>query len=451
MVQYLGSEQAGYYGLIASYLTVFSFFVDIGMSQLIVKKISEEKEHTQKYLNNYFVVQFILAVAFMVIMDAFVYFADYPQQLKLALYVAAIGLLTTSVSLPFRAVIISYQKLTVTAKVNFINALINGAIMVLAIVLRKDVMFLAMITVTIGIFDLVVYYFFVQKHYAKFKWEFDWPFIKMLLIMNKPFMLLTLFSIYNRVDGLILPHLRSFVENGYYSVAYKFWDTLAFVPGVIGISLYPFFAESIKRKAMGDVKKGLEIYTRYMIAIGVPMTVGAFMLAKPITLTFFGTEFLPAAPALWILVTAVSVLFIYTPVNSLIISQLTKSATKVTGITLFFNIAANLIFIPIYGFVAAAVVTLCSELIQTIGYTVIVRKRIVPFAFLSNFSKPILAAAVMALAIFALSDFNLLLVIAAAGFVYAAVLLILKFFHREDFELFKAAVNLRKQVEPQEP
>ncbi len=451
LVQYLGPEQAGYYGLIASYLTVFSFFVDIGMSQLVIKKISEEKENAKKYLSNYFIIQFLLALAFMVIMDAFIFFADYPQELKVSLYVAAFGLLTTSISLPFRAVIIAYQNLTLTAKVNFFNSLINAAIMVLTIALHKGVLFLALITVFIGLFDLIVYGIVVHKKFVAFSLDMDRDFIKKLLILNLPFTLLTLFSIYNRVDGLILPHLRSFTENGYYSAAYKFWDTLAFVPGVIGISLYPFFAESLKRNAIDDVKKGLETYTRYMIALGVPMSVGAFLLAKPITLSFYGNDFLPAAPALWLLVTAVSVLFIYTPINSLMVSQLTKTATKITCVTLIFNVTANLVFIPIYGFVVAAAVTLISELIQTVGYTIAVKRHIVQFSFLVNFIKPIIASAIMAAAILLLGDLEIWLVIAIAGIVYTAALLLIKFFHREDFELLKAAVSFKKPVTPDGP
>src|SRR3989338_6414111 len=84
LVQYLGPEQAGQYGLLSSYLMVFSFFVDLGMSQMVIKKISEDKTHADKYLNNYFIVQFFLAVIFMIIMDVFVFFANYPNEVKQA-------------------------------------------------------------------------------------------------------------------------------------------------------------------------------------------------------------------------------------------------------------------------------------------------------------------------------------------------------------------------------
>jgi O-antigen/teichoic acid export membrane protein len=450
LIQYLGPDQAGQYGLLSSYLTVFSFFVDIGMSQLVIKKISEDREHAQKYLNNYFFIQLALALAFTVIMAAFVFFADYPAVVKLALYVTSLSLFATSASLPFRAVVIAFQKLTFNAYVNFWNSMINAAVMYLTVVLDKGIVFLSFTALIIGLFDFVVYGWVVHKRYATFKFEYDKAFIKQLFIWNIPFTLLTLFSIYNRVDGLLLPHLRNFTENGYYSAAYKIWDTLAFVPGLIGISLYPFFSEAMNRRATGEVKKGLETYTRYMIAIGIPMSVGVFVLAKPITLALFGTAFLPAVPAVWLLVMAVSVLFIYTPANSLIVSHLTKTATKITGFTLLFNIVANLIFIPTFGFVAAAVITLLCELFQMVNYTFFIKKDVVRFAFFRNFVKPIVAAAAMAAFLYFFHDHNLWLTIAAGGIIYAVVLLALRFFHAEDFELFKAAIRLRNTAPPSE-
>lgn len=446
LVQYLGPEAAGQFGLLASFLTVFNFFVDLGMSQLVIKKISEDKSNAGKYLTNFFGIQFLLGLMFMVIMDVIVVLADYPAQVKYALYVTAFSLLVTSLSLPFRAVIIAFQRLTINAKINFINAIINSGMMGVAIILKLDIFYLSFIAVAVGLIDMVVYGIVVHRDFTPFKFDFDKQFIKLLFVWNLPFTLLTLFSIYNRIDGLLLPHLRDFTENGYYAAAYKFWDTLAFVPGVIGITLYPYFAEILNKGLLDQVKKGLETYSRYMIAIGLPMAVGGFLLAEPLTSAFFGKEFLPAAPALWLLVAAVAVLFIYTPANSLMVSRLTKTATVITGFNLLFNISANLILIPRYGFVAAAAVTLVSETIQLVGYVYFIKRRVVRFSIFRYLLKPTIASAVMGWVILVLANSNIWLLLAAGGLSYGFVLLLLGFFHREDWEMLMNAVTVKKQL-----
>lgn len=451
LVQYLGPDVAGQYGLLSSYLLVFSFFVDLGMSQLVIKKISEDKTHASKYLNNYFLIQFFLGVAFMIVMDAVIYLADYPIEVKQALYVAGFGLLLSALSLPFRSVINAFQRLTVIARVNFINSIINGAMMVLAIIFREDLFFLSFISVAISIFDIVVYGYLVNKKFTPFKLEFDKSFAKQLFAWTLPFMLLTLFSVYNRVDTLLLSHFRSFTETGYYSAAYKFWDTLSFIPSVIGISLYPFFAESLSKGLKDQVRSGLETYTRYMIALALPLALGAYLVAKPLTLAFYGQDFAPAAPALWLLVSAVSLLLIYAPANSLIISGSTKTATKITGSTLLLNLILNVIFIPRYGFVAAAAVTVLSELNQAFWYWIFIKRNILEYHFLRFFVKPIIAGGLMAIAVIYLRGYNLWLAIIAGAAVYAISLLLFGFFKKEDWLLFKTAIDIRKPINLETP
>ncbi len=448
LIQYLGPESAGQFGLLAAYLTVFAFFVDLGMQQLVIKKISEDKTQATKYLGNYFVIQFLLGLGFMLLMDAIVWQAHYPILVKHSLYITALGLLLSSLTMPMMAVINGYQRLGIIAKINFVNSVLNGGMMLLAVVLKQNIFFLAFIPVIVSGLDILIYSFIVHRKFTPFKLQFDTKFWKQLFIWNTPFMLLTIFSIYNRIDSLLLPHLRSFTENGYYTAVYKFWDTLAFLPAVVAAALFPYFSEKLAKGEHEVVKKVLTIYTRYMIALAIPLTVGAYVLAHKLTVSFFGQNFAPAAPALWLLVAAVSVLFIYVPVNSLIISQRTKTATKVTAVTLIVNLALNIWLIPKYGFVMAAIITLGSELMQLIGYTYFVQTKIVSFTYFRNFVKPVIAGLVMGVVIYFLRDWNLILVIVAGGIVYSVVLLALRFFEKEDRELLAASINFRKKIEP---
>lgn len=451
LIQYLGPEQAGQYGLLAAFLTVFGFFVDLGMQQLVIKKISENRAEAGKYLGNYFVIQFILGIGFMTILDVIVMSVNYPPLVKQALYITGVGLLLSSMTMPLMAVINGFQKLSIIARVNFVNSLINAGMLLLAIVYHKNILFLAFIPAVISLFDLIVYSFIVHRKITAFKFQFDWKFWQQLFIWNTPFMLLTIFSIYNRIDTLILPHLRSFTENGYYTAVYKFWDTLAFLPAVVAAALYPYFADQMARGQKDEARSALIIYTRYMVALAIPLTVGAYMLASRITVTFFGPAFAPAATALWLLVAAVSVLFIYVPVNSLIISQRTKTATVITGCTLLFNLGLNLLLIPRFGFIVAAAVTLASELIQLIGYTIVVQRKIITFPYSVNFIKPIIAGSIMAVGLNLLNFLNLWLLILIGGLVYAASLLVIGFFRRADWELLKSSINFRQKIEVDVP
>jgi O-antigen/teichoic acid export membrane protein len=186
-----------------------------------------------------------------------------------------------------------------------------------------------------------------------------------------------------------------------------------------------------------------------MIALALPLVVGAFLISNDLILAFYGPTFLPAGKALWILVAAVSVLMIYAPANSLILSQQTKAATKIIGFTLLFNFTTNLIFIPRFGFAAAAVTTLASELIQAVCYSYVIKRKILSYQIFRSFIKPLVAAVVMAILVWqALPLAGIWLTVLLAAFVYGLALVLLKFFHREDVELFKSAVDIRKKLDP---
>ncbi len=448
LIQYLGPEAAGQYGLLAAYLTVFSFFVDLGMQQLVIKKISEDKTHVAKYLGNYLSIQMVLGLFFMGLMDIIVWQAGYPPLVANSLYVIALSLFLSSMTMPLMAVINGFQKLSMIARVNFFNSLVNAGMMLIAVVFTKSIFFLAFIPVVVAGIDILIYSIIVHRKFTPVKFAFEWEFWKQLLIWNLPFMLLTIFSIYNRIDTLILPHLRNFTENGYYTAVYKFWDTLAFLPAVVAAALYPYFSDILSRGQKDEAARTIATYTRYMIALAVPLSVGAFVLSHKLTVAFFGQEFAPAAPALWLLVLAVSALMVYVPVNSMIISQRTRTATKVTGLTLLFNVGANFLLVPKFGFVMAAGITLVSELIQLVGYTWVVQRKVVSFPYLKNFVKPLAAGASMGIVIYFLQNENLALVILSGAVVYGAALFVIGFFEKADKDLLVASINFRQKVEP---
>jgi O-antigen/teichoic acid export membrane protein len=450
LLDYFGPDIAGQYALISGFLMIANIFVDLGMQQLIIKKVSENLSEAKWYLSNYFGIQFLLGFGFMLVLDAIAITSHYPEIVKNALYVTGLSLFISSLTYPFMAIINAYQRLHIIAIVNFINSMINVGMILLTIHLHKNIFFLSFVNLFAAVVDLIIYVYIVNRRFTKFEWKFDYNLWKGLFIVNLPFTLITIFSVYNRVDTLLIPHLRSFTENGYYGAAYKFWDTLAFIPAIVTASLYPFFSESLVKGQKDNVRKGLEAYTRYMISLALPLIVGSYLLSYRLTLTFLKAKFAPAASVLWILVAAVAVLFIYSPVNSLIISQKTKTAAKIIAFTFLLNLMLNLIFIPKYGFVAAGVVTLISECVQWIGYTYVVKKSIIDFTLFRHFIKPGVAALIMGIVIKLTYHLNLFIIVPVAMGVYFFVLYISRFFHKEDRTLLFGGLKITPSVAPVE-
>ena len=136
-----------------------------------------------------------------------------------------------------------------------------------------------------------------------------------------------------------------------------------------------------------------------------------------------------------------ALLFIYIVVNSLVISQLTKFAMAITGVNVLVNIIGNIILLPRYGIIAAAGMTIASEALQGIFYFYFVRKKITDFRFFSLIWQPALASLIMGFVVWNMRSLNLFIVVAAAVLVYGLILLILRFFKKDDIQFVKSLLS----------
>jgi len=100
----------------------------------------------------------------------------------------------------------------------------------------------------------------------------------------------------------------------------------------------------------------------HMVAGGLPIAVGGWLLALPLVTAVFGTAYGPAAPAFAILVWSIPLSLVRDiPIVALITHGQERTVLRVTGIVVVLNIALNLALIPRFGMVGAAVATVVTE------------------------------------------------------------------------------------------
>ncbi len=442
LFRYLGPFGSGQYQFVLSYVLIFSTVVDFGVQQFITKRISEDGENIKKYFHNFIAFEVLAALCLYALLLAVAYFRGYEQVVFKAVAVTGLGMVANALCYPFLAVMTARQDLKKVALINFLNSLVNISIIFLAIWLKKYIIFLASVQLIFGILDLILYRVFIRKHIAKpdifkaFK-DFDFSVIVNILKAAWPFALLVGFSaIYNRIDVIIIAKFLNFTQTGLYTAAYKFFDLLNFFPASVSHVLFPVLAGLMAGKMITDVRITLEKYLRLMITIALPMAVGGMILSKQLMFLIAGGEFAASAPVLSILIWAVAILFIYIPVNSLVISQLTKKAMVITGANVLINIIGNIILIPILGIKAAAIMTVVSELLQGIFYFYFVRKNITHFKFLSILWKPALASAMMGFVVWQAREMNLIYSMIIGAGVYGLILVLIGFIKKEDINSF---------------
>lgn len=178
----------------------------------------------------------------------------------------------------------------------------------------------------------------------------SWP-VGLALILN---------IIYFRIDVFILSNFRSAADVGVYGLAYQFFEASLAVPIFFANALYPSLIK-VYREEAASFKSQITHWLKILIGVSTLLTLALFIVAAFIPLVYSG-QFQGSTQALRILAAGVPFFFATALLwHVLIILGKQKILIYVYLAGAIFNLLANLILIPIYGYLAAAVVTVASE------------------------------------------------------------------------------------------
>src|SRR5438552_2383087 len=177
----------------------------------------------------------------------------------------------------------------------------------------------------------------------------SWPLFVNQLLQN----------LFFKVDALLLPGLASNVAAGVYAAAYKVSEGAGIISSSFTLALFPRLSRET------DLSGAYRLALRSLLQIAFPLGVGVALLSEPIVALVGGREYLPDSAL------ALSILICYLPLSYangltqyvLIAAGKQRLLTGAFVAALVFNVAANLLLIPRFGYVGAAWVTVASEVV----------------------------------------------------------------------------------------
>jgi O-antigen/teichoic acid export membrane protein len=123
----------------------------------------------------------------------------------------------------------------------------------------------------------------------------------------------------------------------------------------------------LSRDVISDTARAARAASRgftILFFMSLPIVIAAIPFSREIIIFLSNSEFIGGAPILVIL--SIASIFIYLNIllgEIMIAKDLRRYLIVVAIVTLLFNIAANIIFIPKYSYTAAAYITMASELL----------------------------------------------------------------------------------------
>ena len=185
---------------------------------------------------------------------------------------------------------------------------------------------------------------------------------------------------YGYVDQVIVFEIAGPHDAGLYGAVYRIYERIQFLPAAIMTTLFPLFV-AVRDTDPARVRRLFRTTVDYLLLTSLPAL--AITLAGPraITRLLFGDDFSEAGPALPLLMATFVVVSLGYLTGYLIVAyDLQRRFLAIAVGALVFNVAANLALVPSYGFMAAAWITLATEILVMSAsmWIVCARARLVP-------------------------------------------------------------------------
>ena len=165
-----------------------------------------------------------------------------------------------------------------------------------------------------------------------------------------------------RLDAIMLGVLRGAVAVGLYGVAYRFFESFLFVAWTLSSAALPRFARSATPR---DTMRTFELVVALVIAFYLPLAVGSLFAGDWVIVTLFGDRYATAASALaWLTFAGVFYGIAYWARIAVVTLGRRTEVVWVAAFSLLVNFAINVYAIPRHGFVAAAVATCITEVLE---------------------------------------------------------------------------------------
>jgi O-antigen/teichoic acid export membrane protein len=364
------------FGLFYSVFTFVGFFIvfrDFGLSSALMKFIPEflVKQELGKVKSSIkFVISINLAVS-LVIALLFIFLSNFlvknyfgNELAKPLLFIMAIYFVLYSLYRVLMNIFVGFQRSEFYSLDLFF---INFFVLIGLFVFSKFGIFSPAISYVIAAFIGIVFGFFVLIKLFDFfgtKCDFSGSLRKGLFNYGFPLLLASFgYIVIGQIDVMMLTKFRTLAEVGVYSVVLPTAMLLITIGSSLAEVMIPFVSEYWAAKKFERLKKVIEeTYQKAFIFI-IPISLVLLVFSDFVITILFGSDFRFGSDALRILSLG-SIFFSVATINNSIISAIGKPkvVTKIILVAAVLNVILNLLLIPPYGLIGAAIATTVAYL-----------------------------------------------------------------------------------------
>lgn len=444
--RFLGDVKFGELYFAITFVGLIGFPIEFGFNQQITRDVAQDSSKAQRYLSSTLLMKTLLWCTFYACMLFIAWHLDYSAEVRTLVAICGLTLLSGSITNTFISLHYAFGRVIypvigtilekgLAALIGFLLLRSGSSVEVMALVLLGG-------SATNALWQALTFF-----RRIGFSFTIDWHLTRKLIRNSIPFLTYGVLGvIYYRLDTILLSFMTNDAVIGWYGGAYRLFDTLVFLPSlVISAIMYPVFSK-LSVSSETDLKVAIEKSLNFLLFCGLPIAT-ALIVAAPniIAFLYHRSDFSNSIPALQALAPGLVFLYINSVLTATLISTgQEKKITIMAAAALVFNLGLNLLLIPHYQHIGAAIVTSLTELLLTGIALLVLPRRFIPFGSLRIGTKALAASLIMAVAIAFLhiwNIFNIFIILSVAAPVYLLAATLLGTIPREDLRSLYTAVQ----------
>lgn len=362
----LGVEEFGRFIFALAFTGIFFTFIDYGFSLFIVKEASQKPERITNLVKSIINSKLLLSIFFTVVLFITLKFLNYPKDTVIIVAILWLAAIFYSFGFFFNNVFRGLNKFQYET---YPTILLNAAqftIVGIFLLLGFKTLFVAIAYLLSRILYFAYSTYLINTKVEKI--SFTPNFSESIKNLKKawPYGIhAILATLYFQIDTVFLSYFKGNVEVGYYQAAMRILMASMIIYEAIVSAFFPLVGESIKND-----KKAFERYAsllnKIVIFTGAALGLGIFIFSDLIITLLYGKEYLSSIIIMKILAGVIFLRFLGAGYALFITVAEGQTFRAIgVGVSVVVNIILNLILIPKYGAVGAAVASLLTHIVLT--------------------------------------------------------------------------------------
>jgi O-antigen/teichoic acid export membrane protein len=360
----LGAAQFGIFSFALSFVTLVTALGYFGQDIVVAREVAKDRSQLEKYYSNAMLARSLFSVPPLLIAALILWGGGMSEHTLIVVLLLGLGFTGDyMVQVPF-AVFQAYERTEFIAVVLIAQRWITTAAAITALYLHVGLIGVTGIYCAGSLFGAALGTAMMYRFIDRPRLHVD--FRGALEVTREAFPIGIAFvalAVLFRIDMTMLAAFKSSGEVGQYNAAYKLLETTAFFSWAVNVAVLPSLARltTTSTPTVGFVfQRGLKL----LLAITLPASVGAIVLAHPLVQLVWGGQFHKAGQALALLAPTIPLFAIASLSAQLFFVQGRRpTVALVYALVAVENVVANLVLIPRYSLLGAAVGTSISELL----------------------------------------------------------------------------------------